>query len=369
MARAKRAPIAPGATIGILGSGQLGRMIALEAARLGYRCHVFGPGADDPAMQVAHRATVAAYDDEAALAAFAAASDVITYEFENVPYATAAFLADHALVRPGPKVLKICQNRLREKDFCASIGAPTTRYAEVGGPEAVARELRDLGAPAVLKSTEMGYDGKGQVLVKADSDPQAAWEEMAGHAPSAVGILEGFVDFRMEISVIAARGLDGQVETYVPVENRHRDHILDETLAPARLPAGLADKAEGLARHIAAELDLVGLVAVEMFVTAEGRLLVNELAPRPHNSGHWTLDACATSQFEQLVRAVCGLPLGSVERHADAVMKNLVGEEVERWLDCLSDPHARLHLYGKSEVRPGRKMGHVTRLVPRRDGG
>ncbi|SMF32442.1 5-(carboxyamino)imidazole ribonucleotide synthase [Tistlia consotensis] len=368
MPRARKAPIAPGATVGILGSGQLGRMIALDAARLGYRSHVFGPGADDPAMQVTNRATAAAYDDEAALAAFAAACDVITYEFENVPYATAAFLADRALVRPGPKVLQICQDRLREKDFCNSIGAPTTRYVEVGGPEAVARELRELGAPAILKSAVMGYDGKGQVLVKADSDPKAAWEQMAGHAPDAIGILEALVDFRMEISVIAARGLDGQIMTYVPVENRHRHHILDETLAPARLPPALSDKAEGLARLIAEKLELVGLVAVEMFVTSDDRILINELAPRPHNSGHWTIDACVTSQFEQLVRAVCGLPLGSTQRHADAIMKNLMGDEVSRWLDAVGEPNSKLHLYGKAEPRPGRKMGHVTRLLPKREG-
>jgi 5-(carboxyamino)imidazole ribonucleotide synthase len=231
----------------------------------------------------------------------------------------------------------------------------------------VARELRELGAPAILKSAEMGYDGKGQVLVKADSDPKAAWEEMAGHAPEAVGILEALVDFRIEISVIAARGLDGQITTYVPVENRHRNHILDETLVPARLKPALADKAEGLARLIAEKLELVGLVAVEMFVTSDERLLINEMAPRPHNSGHWTLDACVTSQFEQLVRAICGLPLGSTERHADAAMKNLIGDEVERWLDVVGDPNSKLHLYGKAEARPGRKMGHVTRLLPRRE--
>lgn len=368
MPKARTAPLAPGATIGILGSGQLGRMIALDAARLGYRCHVFGPGDDDPAMQVADRATVAAYDDQRALADFAGSVDVVTYEFENVPYATVALLAERAPVRPSPQVLQICQNRLREKDFCASIGVPTTRYVEVAGPEAVARELRDLGAPAILKSAEMGYDGKGQVLVKADSDPRAAWEEMAGHAPDAVGILEALVDFRMEISVIAARGLDGQITTYVPVENRHRNHILDETVAPARLPPALADKAEGLARLLAEKLQLIGLVAVEMFVTSDDRILINELAPRPHNSGHWTIDACTTSQFEQLVRTICGLPLGSTHRHSDAIMKNLMGDEVGRWLDALAEPNAKLHLYGKKEARPGRKMGHVTRLSPRRDG-
>lgn len=359
------APLPPGSTIGILGGGQLGRMTALAAARLGYRCHVFCPGEDEPASQVVARTTVAAYDDEAALAAFAEAVDVVTFEFENVPAATATALAERVLVRPRPEVLHLCQHRLREKDFLGSLNVPTTRYLEASGPDAVVRALRDFGAPVVLKSAEFGYDGKGQVLVRNEAQAKKAWTEMRRHAPDGQAIVECFVDFRAEISVIAARGLDGSLASYVPVENQHRDHILDQTVAPARIPVELAERAEVLARHIAEGLELVGLVAVEMFVTADDRLLVNELAPRPHNSGHWTMDACVTSQFEQLVRAVTGLPLGSPERHSDAVMRNLLGDQVARWREILADPAARLHLYGKAEPRPGRKMGHVTRLSPR----
>ncbi len=365
MTDSRPAPLPPGSVIGMLGDGQLGRMAALAAARLGYRCHVFGPGADGPAHQVTNRSTVAAYDDEAALAAFADAVDVVTFEFENVPAATAAFLAERRPVRPGPQVLRICQNRLREKDFLASIGVATTRYAEVRDPDGLRRALRDLGAPAVLKTTEFGYDGKGQALVRAESAAEAAWAEIASHAAEPVGILEAFVDFRLELSVVVARSLDGHIATYVPVENQHRNHILDQTIAPARIPQDAADRAEAYARRIAEALDLVGVIAVEMFLTTDGRVVVNELAPRPHNSGHWTLDACATSQFEQQVRAVCGLPLGSTERLADAVMKNLLGEEANRWPEILAEPGARLHLYGKAEARPGRKMGHVTKLQPR----
>jgi 5-(carboxyamino)imidazole ribonucleotide synthase len=360
---AERRSFAPGATIGILGGGQLGRMTALAAAHLGYRSHIFCQDAGEPAAQVTSLSTVAPFDDEAALTRFAAAVDVVTLEFENVPLASAEFLAARVPLRPSAKVLSVCQNRLREKDFLASIEVPTTRYAEVGGPEAVARELRHLGTPAVLKSAEFGYDGKGQVLLKAGIDPVAAWAEMAGHAPQAVGILEGFVDFHMEISVIVARGVDGAMATYVPVENQHRNHILDQTVVPARIATETADRAEMLARRVAEALDLVGLIAVEMFVAADGQVLVNELAPRPHNSGHWTLDAAVTSQFEQQVRAVAGLPLGSTERLCDAVMKNLLGDEIDAWRDHLAEPAAKLHLYGKAAARPGRKMGHVTRLL------
>jgi 5-(carboxyamino)imidazole ribonucleotide synthase len=358
-------PLPPGAIIGVLGGGQLGRMTALAAARLGYRCHVFCPGADDPATQVTPLQTIAAYDDEAALAGFAESVDVVTFEFENVPSSTAAVLAARVPVHPKPEILHICQNRLREKDYLASIKVPTTRYAEVAGALAVKRALRDLGAPAVLKSAQFGYDGKGQVLVKAAGDAEAAWAEMTGHAPASVGVLEGFVDFRMEISVITARGADGALATYVPVENQHRAHILDQTIVPARVSSKVIDKAEVLARHIAEAMDLVGLIAVEMFVTHDDTVLVNELAPRPHNSGHWTIDACMTSQFEQLVRAVVGLPLGPTQRLCDAVMKNLIGKQVEDWAELAGDAAAKLHLYGKTEIRPGRKMGHVTRLVTR----
>lgn len=357
-------PLPPGSTIGILGGGQLGRMTALAAAQLGYRCHIFCPGEDEPASQVVPRTTVAPYDDEAALAAFAEAVDVVTLEFENVPVATASFLAERLPMRPGPHVLHTCQNRLREKDFLASINVPTARYMEAAGPEALGRALREFGAPVILKSAEWGYDGKGQVMVRHAAEAEPAWLEMRRHAPSSPAIVESFVDFRAEVSVIVARGLDGMIATYVAVENKHHNHILDQTIAPARLPQEVMERAEVVARHIVEGLDFIGLLAVEMFVTADNRVLVNELAPRPHNSGHWTMDACFTSQFEQLVRAVIGLPLGSTERHSNAVMRNLLGADAERWHEIAADSGARLHLYGKKEARPGRKMGHVTHLSP-----
>jgi 5-(carboxyamino)imidazole ribonucleotide synthase len=355
--------IEPGATIGILGDGQLGRMIALAAARLGYRCHVYGPEADAPAKQVTAYATTAAYDDRAALLRFAEAVDVVTFEFENVPADTAEQLAALKPVRPGPNALRIAQDRLKEKDFLRSIDVATTRYREVASAEALRRAVRDIGPNGVLKTVRGGYDGKGQVAIRADTDLAAAWREMGAE----LGILEAFVDFLCEISVVVARGGNGTWATYVPVENHHAHHILDTTIAPARIAPEVAMRAEAIARHVADRLELVGLIAVEMFVTAEGEVLVNELAPRPHNSGHWTIDACVTSQFEQLVRAICGLPLGSPERHSDAVMKNLIGDAVERWREVLAEPAAKLHLYGKSQTVAGRKMGHITRLLPRRD--
>ena len=354
---------APGARIGILGGGQLGRMIALAASELGYRCHVYTPEEDSPASHVAARTTIGAYEDEKALAEFARDVDVVTYEFENIPHAGVAFLSRHVPVRPKPQVLAICQDRILEKDFLTRIGAATTRYQEVGDEAALTRAVQALGLPAVLKTARMGYDGKGQAMIRQDTDPATAWATLNG----AQSILEGFVDFTHEISVIVARGVDGAHAAYVPVENRHKHHILDVTIAPARLPAPVLRKAEALAIHIAQQIDLVGVLAVEMFVTGAGEVLVNELAPRPHNSGHWTIDACITSQFEQLVRAICGLPLGSPERHSDAEMRNLIGEDVHQWRTILDDPGAKLHLYGKAKVRPGRKMGHVTRLFPRKD--
>jgi 5-(carboxyamino)imidazole ribonucleotide synthase len=366
MAERPSGPLAPGGVIGILGGGQLGRMTALAAAALGYRCHVYCPRAGEPASQVTDRTTVAPYDDAEALAAFAEAVDVVTYEFENVPGETAGALAERVPARPRPEVLAICQDRLAEKDFLARIGVPTTRYAEARDPDGLARALRNVAPPAVLKSARFGYDGKGQVPLKADSDPEAAWREMAGSVAHPVGIVEAWVDFDLEISVVVARALDGSIATYVPVENQHVHHILDNTTAPARIAPATADRAEAIARHVAEEIGLVGVIGVEMFVAADGEVLVNELAPRPHNSGHWTIDACVTSQFENHVRAVAGLPLGSTERHHDAVMKNLLGDEVERWREIAREPGAKLHIYGKAEVRPGRKMGHVTRLSPRR---
>ena len=340
-----------------MGSGQLGRMTALAAARLGYRCHVFSPEANGPAEHVA-AATVAPYSDAAALERFAAAVDVVTFEFENVPHDCVKLLSRRVCVRPGWECLHISQDRLREKDFMAAIGVPTVAYEKVTSAEALARAAAKLGRPAVLKTTRLGYDGKGQVLVGEDTDPQVAWAEMGADE----GILESFIDFEREISVIVARAPDGQLAAFDPVENRHVDHILDTTVAPAPISTALAREAVDIAGRIAKSMDLVGLLAVEMFVTRRGKILINEIAPRPHNSGHWTIDACVTSQFEQFVRAICGLPLGSPERHSDAVMKNLIGDDIEGWPDLLSDAHAKVHLYGKTETRSGRKMGHVTRL-------
>ncbi len=358
MSADKGQSFAPGATIGILGGGQLGRMTALAAARLGYRTHVFSPEHDAPAAQVTAVSTVAAYDDEEALAAFADDVDVATFEFENVPDTAAEMLASLKPTRPAPRILHICQQRLREKDFLASIGVPVARYRAVPSAGELGDAVRAIGAPCILKGAQFGYDGKGQARIAAAADLADAWKRMG----ATLGILEAEVEFALEASVIIARGIDGKTALYPPVENRHRNHILDETIAPARLSESTARRAEEIAEHIAAELQLVGLLAVEMFVTKDGGILVNELAPRPHNSGHWTIDACATSQFEQFVRAVCGLPLGSTAHHSEAVMKNLIGDEANRWPDILAEPEARLHLYGKAEARPGRKMGHVTRL-------
>lgn len=357
-----RTMLSPGATIGILGGGQLGRMTALAAARLGYRVHVFATEPDSPAAQVSADSVVAAYEDSAALARFAAAVDVATFEFENIPADAVRKVAALKPVMPRPEILEIAQDRLREKDFLNGIGVATTTYREITDAGGLRQALAALKARAVLKTARMGYDGKGQLTVAPDTLPGDAWRQMGGRR----GILEEFVDFRCEVSVIVARTADGAVAAYPPVENRHVNHILDITIAPATLPPETARAAETIARDIAARLDLVGVLAVEMFVTKDGGVLVNELAPRPHNSGHWTIDACATSQFEQLVRAICGLPLGSTERHSDAVMKNLIGDEVETWCDAIADTHAHLHLYGKHKTLPGRKMGHITRLLPRR---
>jgi 5-(carboxyamino)imidazole ribonucleotide synthase len=354
--------LAPGAVIGIVGGGQLGRMIALAAARLGFRCHVLTPEADAPALQVTDLATVAAYDDPAALARFAAAADVVTIEFENLPVEPLRELARVRPVRPDPGVLAICQDRILERAFLERIGVPVAPHAAVRSAAELRAGLGRLRAPAVLKTARFGYDGKGQLGLGPDADPDAAWTRLG----TDTALLEAFVDFEREISVVTARGQDGGRASFVPVENQHRDHILRRTIAPAPIPAVLADEARAHAERIAERLELVGLLAVEMFVTRDGRLLVNELAPRPHNSGHWTIDACATSQFEQLVRAVCGLPLGDPTTLCGATMDNLLGEEIERWRDLLTEPGARLHLYGKREARPGRKLGHVTRLAPLR---
>ncbi len=350
--------LAPGSVIGIIGGGQLGRMSAMAAARLGYKSHVFTPETDSPASQVAALTTVAAYDDEPALRRFAAGADVITFEFENVPAASLALLAAARPVRPGPKILEISQDRILEKRFLNEIGVPTAPWREI-------RELADLTEvtpPAILKTTRLGYDGKGQMMLRTAADAGLAFAVLAPHPL----VLEGFVDFAAEISVIVARGADGGMAAFDAVENRHKNHILDMTLAPAPVSSDLLAQAGEMARHIAEKLDLVGLLAVEMFVTADGKLLVNEIAPRPHNSGHWTIDACPASQFEMHIRAIAGLPLPPAIRHADAVMKNLVGpEDMALWPQILATTGLIPHHYGKAEARPGRKMGHFTRLFPK----
>jgi 5-(carboxyamino)imidazole ribonucleotide synthase len=354
-------PLPHGGTIGILGGGQLGRMSALAAARLGYRCHVFAPDADSPGMQVAAAATVAPYEDAAALARFAAAVDVVTFEFENVPAETLATLAPLAPCRPGVEVLRVCQDRLVEKAFLESAGVPVAPWRAVHDEAGLAAAIEAIGLPAVLKTTRLGYDGRGQAVLRTPADAAPAFARLA---PKPL-ILEAFVPFVAEVSAIAARGVDGSAAVYDAVENRHRDHILDLSFAPARLPAPVAAAARRHAARVAESLGLIGVLALELFVLADGSLLGNEIAPRPHNSGHWTMDACAASQFEQHVRAVAGLPLANPDRHHDAVMKNLVGPDgLSRWPALLKTPGIVPHWYGKAEARAGRKLGHANRLLP-----
>ena len=361
MAKPPHDPLPPGSVIGILGGGQLGRMAALAAAALGYRCHVYCPEPRSPAALVAAAETCAAYDDTAALARFAETVDVVTFEFENVPAPTAEALAARCLVRPSPRCLDIAQDRIKEKSFFDSIGVATVPYRAVDGAADLGAATQALGLPAVLKSTRLGYDGKGQIRLEAGFDPGVAWRTMGGSA----GVVEAFIDFACEVSAIVARGADGATQTFEPAQNVHRHHILATSTVPATIAPQLIAEAVEKTRRSAEALDLVGLLAVEYFITRDGRLLANEMAPRPHNSGHWTMDACVTSQFEQFIRAVAGLPLGSVERHSDAVMTNLIGNDVEAWPRILAEPGAKLHLYGKTDARPGRKMGHVNRLHPK----
>jgi 5-(carboxyamino)imidazole ribonucleotide synthase len=354
--------LAPGAVIGIIGGGQLGRMSAMAAARLGFTAHIFSPEANGPAAQVSAHATVADYIDHAALRRFAAAVDVITFEFENLPAGSLALLASLKPVHPSPEILRISQDRLLEKQFLNDAGIATAPWAAVHDEAGLTAAIQALGLQAVLKTTRLGYDGKGQTMLRAPEDAALAF---AALSPKPL-VLEGFVDFAAEISVMVARGADGAVVAYDAVENRHKHHILDLTLAPAPLPLELLEEAGNIARTIAEKLGLIGLLGVEMFVTADGKLLVNEIAPRPHNSGHWTIDACPCSQFEMHIRAVAGLPLPPATRHSDAVMKNLIGpEDMALWPAILATPGLIPHHYGKAEARLGRKMGHFTRLFPK----
>lgn len=351
----------PGATIGILGGGQLGRMLAQAAGQLGLHCHIFAPETDSCAFEVVRHATIADYADRAALDAFAQDCDVITYEFENVPAETAAFLSARRPVLPDPNVLALTQDRLVEKDFVSKLKIPTAPYAGVSSAEELEAAVRKIGLPAVLKTRRLGYDGKGQAMIRKGDDPLKAWRSL-GEAPC---ILEGFVKFACEISVVAARGRDGKVASFDVAENVHRDHILKTTVIPARISTAEASKARKIAEKIARAFNYVGVLAVEMFVVKNGRerdVLVNEIAPRVHNSGHWTLDGCSVSQFEQHIRAVAGWTLARPVRLGLVEMTNLIGREASDYARWLAIPGASVHLYGKGEPRPGRKMGHVTRV-------
>ena len=346
-------PLPQGACIGILGGGQLGRMLAVAASRLGLKAHIFEPGANPPAGHVADQVTTACYDDEAALRRFAQSVDVITYEFENIPTSALDILEQIRPIHPGRRALAISQDRLSEKEFLTGLGLKVAPYANVTtGAEAEAA-AQSIGTPSILKTRRMGYDGKGQNRLKDASDMAEAWQAMQG-APS---VLEGFINFSHEVSVIAARASDGQVACYDPGENVHRKGILHSTTVPATLTAAQRMDAVLLAGKILNALDYVGVMGVELFVTTDG-LIVNEIAPRVHNSGHWTQNGCDICQFEQHIRAVSGWPLGDGTRHSDIRMENLIGADMDR-VPELRETNAALHLYGKSEVKPGRKMGHV----------
>jgi 5-(carboxyamino)imidazole ribonucleotide synthase len=350
--------LALGATIGILGGGQLGRMLSVAAARLGYRTHIFEPGANPPAADVAHAVTTAGYDDAAALTAFASAVDVITYEFENIPTSALDLLESLRPIRPGRRALAISQDRIAEKDFLTSLGLTVAPYAAVQTAADLDAAIAKIGCPAILKTTRLGYDGKGQARIMAATDAAAALAAMNG----ADAVLEGFIDFTHEVSVIAARGMDGSVSAYDPGENVHHSGILHSTTVPAKLTPSQRTDAVLLAARILNALDYVGVMGVELFVTARG-LIVNEIAPRVHNSGHWTQNGCTVDQFEQHIRAVVGLPLGDGARFADVTMENLIGDDMDRVPAILAEKNAALHLYGKPEARPGRKMGHVNRIT------
>lgn len=351
--------ITPGSVIGIIGGGQLGRMTALAASELGYKVHILSDHEHSPASQVAYKTTVAAFDDEQAIREFSKNVDVVTLEFENIPHETIQTIEKNAKVHPGWKVLHTAQNRIREKDFLNSVGVGTAPYKAVTNLTELKLAYAEIGPTCILKTCELGYDGKGQVTIKSEKDLESAWESIK----STDTVLEGMVQFDKEISVVAARGEDGEFVPFIPVENIHKNGILDTTIAPAAVDFLVINNAWQMTEKIAQELDLIGVIAVEMFLTKTGKILVNEIAPRPHNSGHWTMDACITCQFEQLVRAVCGLPLGCADFLSNAVMKNLIGDDIELWREFISSPDSKIHIYGKKEIRPGRKMGHITHII------
>jgi 5-(carboxyamino)imidazole ribonucleotide synthase len=353
-------PLAPCSTIGILGGGQLGRMLALAASELGFKCHIFAPEADSPAFQISAAHSVAGYHDFAALEKFSKSVDVVTYEFENVPGDTAAFLESRVVLAPGSAALKTAQDRVDEKTFIAGLGIPVAPFAAVNSEAALEEAIARIGRPSILKTRRFGYDGKGQTRITEKTSAAAAWAEI-GKAPA---ILEGFISFDKEISVIAARGWDGAIAVYDVPENQHENHILKTSTVPADIAGETADAARGLAKTIIGALDYVGVMGIEMFVSGTA-LIVNEIAPRVNNSGHWTQDACVVSQFEQHIRAICGWPLGTPERHSNVVMHNILGPESAKWAEYAASVHTGVHFYGKAEARRGRKMGHINVLTPR----
>ncbi|MGD9919224.1 MAG: 5-(carboxyamino)imidazole ribonucleotide synthase [Paenirhodobacter sp.] len=348
----------PGSTIGILGGGQLGRMLSVAASRLGLKCHIFEPGSAPPAGHVSEKVYTASYEDEAALRAFAAGVDVVTYEFENIPTSALDLLESLRPIRPGRRALAISQDRILEKSFLNEIGLATAPWAEVSDAASLDAAIAQIGTPGILKTTRLGYDGKGQARIMTPDDAPEALAAMAG----ATAVLEGFVEFSAEISVIAARGLDGAVACFDPGENVHKSGILHTTTVPARISPNLRSDAVLIAARILNALDYVGVLGVELFVTPGG-LLVNEIAPRVHNSGHWTQAGCTVDQFEQHIRAVAGWPLGDGSRYADVEMLNLIGADVEQVPALAKQPRTQIHLYGKAEAKPGRKMGHVNRVL------
>ena len=345
----------PGSTIGIVGGGQLGRMLARAASRMGYKTHIFTPEKDSPASHVATKTTVGAYQDTTALRAFGQSVDIVTFEFENIPAETLTMLESVVAVRPKPEVLFTTRHRLREKEFIRAQGIATAPFAPVRSEAELLEAIKNIGTPSVLKTTEMGYDGKGQVVIRAAADAANAWASLG----KTECVLEGFIDFSAEASVIVARSTNGEMRCYPLVENIHREHILHRTIAPASFIDAYQVKAVRIAKTLAEALDVVGLLAVELFVTDKG-LLVNELAPRPHNSGHWTIEGAPTSQFEQHIRAICGWALGDTRARGECEMINLLGDDWLQWQTYAQQPQAHVHLYGKTESRPGRKMGHVT---------
>ena len=349
----------PGSTIGIVGGGQLGRMLARAASRMGYKTHIFTPEKDSPASHVATVTTIGAYQDTIALRAFAQSVDVITFEFENIPAETLEMLDAITAVRPKPSVLFTTRHRLREKEFIRAQGIATAPFASVRTADELAEAIKIIGVPSVLKTCELGYDGKGQVVIKHADDAAKAWTSLG----KTECILEGFIAFSAEASIIVARSTHGEARCYPLVQNIHRDHILHKTIAPAPFINDHQEEAVRIAKKLAEALDVVGLLAVELFVTKDG-LLVNELAPRPHNSGHWSMEGAPTAQFEQHIRAICGWALGDTTAHRPCEMINLLGDEWKLWEEYARQPEAHVHLYGKTESRPGRKMGHVT-LVKR----